>query len=98
VIEPGNEVFVSFFLTIDFPFGEIKASYLPLLTESSHNHTQSNPDPANPITFTHVGSIHPAITMGTPVATLKKCSMATMPKMVPDTRNPRIFEFIDMIR
>ena len=39
-----------------------------------------------------------AMTMGTPVTTLKRCSTATMPKMVPATRSPRIFEFIDMIR
>jgi len=51
-----------------------------------------------PITLNQIGINQVPIIIGIIVTTRSKCNNATMPKMEPATRKPRIFEFIDMIR
>lgn len=49
---------------------------------------------AKPIQLIQTGNEHSPITTGTPVTILKKCIMATTPKIVPAMRSQKFFEFI----
>jgi len=48
----------------------------------------------NPIQFTHIGNNQTPIITVIPVMILKRWRMATIPKMVPERRSQKVFEFI----
>ena len=65
-----------------------------LLLDSHNNHPLRNPVTRNPITFAQIGNEWEAMITIAPVMILKRCNMATMPKMQPATRRAMFFDFI----
>jgi hypothetical protein len=75
----------------------VEGNHLLLLNESIQSQMHRNPVAMKPIMFTQIGNIHDSTVIVIPVTIRRRCKMETNPKIVPATRQPKIFESIILV-